>query len=442
MPHPLQGGLTFQPSLGEFAKERAGTVSTVLSGGNNSGKSLVLKYLRSTMGRTAYLIGTNRFYHVYHFSAGLRDPNQLDQFENNFQSNLSNEQYNYEQNSFDLNQIIISLSDTQREELFKLTGQLIGGSITLKRVDATNELSPRYIDIDGQNLSVASTGTRLLMTVLGICMDDRFKTILIDEPELGLSPRVQRALAALLHDGTQREAAFPHLKQVVLATHSQHFLNRSDFGANYVVSKLGTEISLERVPDVAGFHRLQFNLLGNSLDGLFLPSAIIYVEGQTDQKYLDRVVALRLPTRNVVVVRAGNDAEIKKRLYALQETLGDLQKSPLRQRIFVVVDSTHAKGLKNDLVGIGLDPANFVAWTNNGIEFVYPPTLLAAIFGCTEAQATSLELKGDTISLNGITHTKNSLCDRVVAVITKETALPTELSTQLLEPLTAAIGGG
>jgi hypothetical protein len=46
----------------------------------------------------------------------------------------------------------------------------------------------RYIDVAGQNLSVGSTGIRLLVTVLGLCMDEVFHTILIDEPELGLGP--------------------------------------------------------------------------------------------------------------------------------------------------------------------------------------------------------------------------------------------------------------
>ena len=53
MAHPLQGGLQFEPSLEEFAKERAGSHLTVLSGGNNGGKSLVLKSLKHTMGKTS-----------------------------------------------------------------------------------------------------------------------------------------------------------------------------------------------------------------------------------------------------------------------------------------------------------------------------------------------------------------------------------------------------
>ncbi|MBI3617742.1 MAG: AAA family ATPase, partial [Candidatus Omnitrophica bacterium] len=283
---------------------------------------------------------------IYHFSTALRDPNEIDQLENQFQSNFSSEQYNYEQNYIDLNRIIVGLSDSQRFSLFELCGKLIGSSFALQRVQPDNELSMRYIDVGGQNLSVASTGTRLLITLLGICMDDRFKALLIDEPELGLSPRVQSALASFLQDPVERAKFFPHLKQVILATHSHLFLHRNDLTSNYVVNKDGSRITLSRVQSIGDYHRLQFNLLGNSLEGMFLPSSVVYVEGETDQQYLERVFALRYSGRNVVVVRSGGDP--KQKPHSLREALGDLQKSPLRDRLFVVVDSVHATGLQWD----------------------------------------------------------------------------------------------
>ncbi len=434
-----KSGLTFSPTLEEFAKSRAGTHSTVLSGSNNSGKSLVLKYLKSTMGKTAYMIGTNRFYHVYHFSTALRNPNELDQFENEFNSNFRNEQYNYEQNYIDLNRIIVGLSNKQRGELFSLCGSLLGSEISMKKVDDDNDLSMRYIDIDGQNLSVASTGTRLLMTMLGICMDDRFKTLLIDEPELGLSPRIQRALSAFLHDATERAKYFPHLKQVVLATHSAHFLRATDLGSNFIVSKEGAAVSLTQVDSIGAFHRLQFNLLGNSLEGLFLPSALLYVEGPTDQKYLDRVIGTRFKGKNVVVIRSGGDGELKKKLHGLQESLGGLHASPLRNRVFVLVDSTHAAGLKGELAKSGVLEDNFVVWSQNGIEYLYPPALMAEVFKTDIANVPQLDLAGDIATLNGISRTKAQLCDDIVDKLQHDTALPAELESKLLARICAAI---
>jgi predicted ATP-dependent endonuclease of OLD family len=436
---PHKSGLSFTPTLDQFASTRSGTASTVLSGGNNSGKSLVLKYLKSTMGKTAYMVGTNRFYHVYHFSTAMRDPNQLEQFESQFNSNFRNEEYNYEQNYIDLNAIIVGLSNDQRAKLFELCGRLLGSRIALRKIDEGNDLSMRYIDIDGQNLSVASTGTRLLMTMLGICMDDRFKTLLIDEPELGLSPRIQRSLASFLHDPVERQTYFPHLKQVVLATHSAHFLKTTDLGSNFIVSKDAAHISLTQVDGIGAFHRLQFNLLGNSLDGLFLPSSILYVEGQTDQKFIERICGHQFAGRNVVVIRSGGDGELKKKLHSLQESLGGLNSSPLRSRVFVIVDSVHAAGLKAELTKIGLLPENFIAWQSNGIEFQYPPQILSEIFRCDIGIVSQLALAGDLVTLNGITHTKNELCDLVVARLHASTALVPEFENLLLARLTEAI---
>ncbi len=435
--HPLRGGLEFEPTLEVLAKERAGAPLTVFSGGNNSGKSLVLKWLKHTMGKTAYMLGTNRFYHVYHFSTALSDPRDLDNFESQFNSHMWNEQYNYEQNFFDLNKIIVSLSDDRRKQLFDLCGRLIGSSFSLRRVDENNELSVRYIDVDGLNLSVSSTGTRLLMTLLGLCMDDRFKSLLIDEPELGLSPRVQRALAAFLQDTDARREAFPHLKQVVLATHSQIFLHSAEIDANYVVRKDFRKITLARVRSIADFHRLQFNLLGNSLEGLFLPSAVVFVEGETDQVYIERVVALRYSGRNVVVVRSGGDP--KRKLATLRETLGDLQKSPLRSRLFVVSDSVHAKGLTADLESMGVPRDNIIVWKRNGIEFLYPAAIMCSTFACTPDALEALVISDDAVSLNGITKRKKELSAEVMRSLEAQTVLPHELEQGLLRRIESAI---
>jgi predicted ATPase len=436
MQHPLRGGLNFAPPLEEFAQQRAGSPLTVLSGGNNSGKSLVLKGLKHTMGKTAYMVGTSRFYHVYHLSTALRDPNELDQFENQFQNNFWNEQYNYEQNYINLNSIIVGLSDAWRLSLFELCSRLIDASFSLQRVQPNNELSVRYIDVDGQNLSVASTGTRLLMTILGICMDDRFKTLLIDEPELGLSPRVQSALAAFLQDPVERSKYFPHLKQVILATHSHLFLHRNEIKSNYVVTKDGSHITLSRVQGVSDFHRLQFNLLGNSLEDLFLPSSVVYVEGETDQQYLERVFSLRFPGRNVVVVRG----DPKQKLHSLRENLGDLQKSPLRDRLFVVVDNVHTKGLQAELVQMGLLSENFVAWARNGVEYLYPEQIMKEIFGCSETELAGLCINDNVVALNGIEKRKKELCQEVVRRLDASTSLPTELENRLLIKVANAIG--
>ena len=66
----------------------------------------------------------------------------------------------------------------------------------MRKVDEDNDLSNRYIDMDGQNLSVSEhTEQDDIDDNSWHLMDDRFSTILIDEPELGLGPKVQQSLA-------------------------------------------------------------------------------------------------------------------------------------------------------------------------------------------------------------------------------------------------------
>jgi predicted ATPase len=429
--------IEFTPSLQLIGQARATTPYTALSGPNNSGKSLTLRSLKQTLGKSAYFVGTNRFYHVYHLSTQLRQPNELDQFESAFQSQFNDESHNHEQNAFDLARILASLSDKRRNDLFGVCGELIESKFSLRKVEDDNELSPRYVDMDGQNLSVASTGTRLLMTILGICMDDRFKTILIDEPELGLSPRVQGALSNFLQDETERKKYFPNLDRVFVATHSHLFLSRSDIASNYVVTKGGTRITLNRVQTIGDFHRLQFNLLGNSLESLFFPSAIMVVEGKTDFAYVDRLIALHYAGNRVAVLSGNGD--VKKKIHALRELLGDISKSPLRERIFIVIDSVHPQGLKDELERMGIPSDNVVIWPKNGIEHYYPVEIMTAMFSCDIAALDSITISGDAISINGISKTKNELSMEVIRQLTASTPLHSELSTRLLSPLSKAI---
>src|SRR5258705_9508993 len=433
----IKSDLIFQPPLNEFFAAREDKPLTVFAGANNTGKSLVLKWLKPQIGRTAYMIGTNRFYHVYHFSSGLRDPNEIDQFENQFNNGFYQEQYNYEQNFIDLNRIIIGLSNNRRGSLFQLCGDLIGSKFALKKVDEENDLSHHYIDMDGQNLSVGSTGTRLLMTILGICMDDRFSTILIDEPELGLGPKIQQSFASFLEDTTERQKYFPHLNRVFLATHSHLFLNRSDPQSNFIISKKDKDITLTQVSSIGDFHSLQFNLLGNSLETMFFPSAIVVVEGKTDFEYIERVLQTRFPGRRITIIGAGGD--VKRKVAALREAFGDLSKSPFRNRLFVVLDSVHQLGLSSELERMGVLTQNIVTWSRNGIEYLYPVSLLAHIYACSVDRVQELTIRDDRVTLNGISKSKNELKDEILRSFHSGNALPDELESKLLNEVGTAI---
>lgn len=428
----------FDSSVTAFFTHAGTSHYTAICGGNNSGKSLALKQLKVTSGRRAYMVGPQRFYHVHELATQNFSKNDYDSWESQSQSNFRRKDVNTEQNFIDLNRIVGGLKDKQRNKLFKLCGDLIGAKFTLARTDPENELSPRYIDMDGLSIAVGSTGTRLLMTLLGICMDEEFDSVIIDEPELGLSPRIQTVLVDFLSDKPRRENVFPHLKRVIVATHSHIFLDKKSIRNNFIVKRDGALISIEQVDSISKLHELQFNLLGNSLESLFLPSAFVIVEGKTDKPYLEKLIAMRHPTRKILVIESQGD--VKREFKNLCNSLGDITKSPFRSRIFVVLDSVNTVGTKDKLTRMGAIPDNVVVWNSNGIEYVYPVSLMCSIFTCSPNEIERIDISGDDVSFNGVDRRKTSLSAEIVSLLDAQTVVPEELEEKLLAPLALAIG--
>ena len=72
----------------------------------------------------------------------------------------------------------------------------------------------------------------------------------------------------------------PHLKSLFIATHSHIFLDRSAYENNFVVTKRDKLISARQLNTASDLHEVQFNMLGNDLELLYLPAAIVLVEGE------------------------------------------------------------------------------------------------------------------------------------------------------------------
>ncbi|NEM97140.1 ATP-dependent nuclease [Pontibacter burrus] len=423
--------INFNPDLSEIVQNTRRPNLYVFSGSNNSGKSLLLKFLKLQLGPTCYYLSPVRFYHVYHLSSVPKDPNRLTNYDQQFHQTYLNQEQNHEQNFIDLNTTITTLSNNKRKLLLELCSELIGNTFTIKKVDPNNDFSQSYVDMDGYNLNVSSTGTRLLMTLLGICFDESFTHIIIDEPELGLSPRVQSAVSDFFQNDTRRNEYFPHLQAIYIATHSHIFLNRKDFTSNFIVSKNGNNVSCQQIKTVNDFHKLQYNLLGNTLESMFFPSAFVIVEGKTDYNYLERVISLKFPDNKITII--GSNGDPKKKVHSLKEVIGDLEKSPYKTRVFVVLDKVVNPGLKAELIKQGILEENIIQWSRNGIEYVYPVQTLCKIFGCQPASVENLDLTGDRITINGITKTKNELADEVTKFYSGQEILPQELEQFLIK---------
>jgi len=346
----------------------------------------------------------------------------------NFMRNFYTDRQNSENNSLQLQEIIIGLKDIQRDLLFNTLGELLGSNISLKRTDNENTFSPFYVDIDGENLRYSSTGTRLLITILGTMLNDHFSVLLIDEPEIGLSPKNQLALTKVLYDEKLRSSFCPHLKQIFTATHSHLFLDRRVLSNNHLLSKRGHSINIEQVNSIGDLHKLQFDMLGNELETLFLPTAIVMVEGDSDVIFMTKIIQLHLPDKKISIIRAKGDGEIQNKLHVIREAFGDLQLSPYHNRILIALDQIHSLKIER-IKSQGINKDNIFVWSRNGIEYFYPQELVAKGFRCSSNDVDRICLENDPIEYNGIRRTKKELAEYIARELSLENHLNEELAS-------------
>ena len=425
--------LAFHPSVNEIVPSAAEGRLVVFTGGNNSGKSAYLK--KAIEDPKKLYIGVNRFYSFHHLSLYSKNDQELQNWFTQ-QKNETRQKYrNYEQSFFNCQTAISRLDNDRRKTLFDKFEELFGAKAEMLSEDPNNEFSHRFISIDGDSLSVTSSGTRLFLGILAALMDDRFTSVAIDEPELGLSPSLQRRLADIVIGGNGKEALFPHNPNIILSTHSHLFLDREVPTNNWVVSKDGNLISAKQCTDFHEIHDIQFRLLGNDLSQLFLPDAVCFVEGETDQLYLETILKLHLPRLRAVIQSCNGD--IAKRLAYWASTLGDIQLSPYRTRTFVVYDSVKQAGIERACSSAGLPDASRIEWQGNGIEYVYPMDILRTIYRNPSLEIRDLIISGDEVTANSISYKKMELCKKVCDALRDDTPLPAELRDKFIAPLSA-----
>lgn len=433
----------FEPPIHEFCTSTSNQQYTVICGANNSGKSYVLKAIKRHLGISAYLVGASRFYNLITLPSAQPNPNDLVQMESQFRDQLTQTNIAHEENAYNLTQIMIQLTDLQHKQLFELCEELLGYRFEIVPTDSSRQnLGQKFVAVDGQPLSINSTGTRLLVTLLGICFDNRFTTILIDEPELGLSPSLQATLASLLSNAEKRKAHFPHIERIIVASHSHVFLDRTHLEHNFKITRNAEHIALTATETRDKFHQLQFGLLGNSLEALYFPSAIVVVEGELDKSYLERVFHFRFPEEwNIAVSHSDGDPRIPKRVEAIGNALGGLLNSPYRHRLFVVLDQQNSVN-KEWLIRIGVLEDNIVIWDRNGIEHLYPPSIMENVTGWPARQLGQLEIRGQIVELPGseAKWPKVELNKKVLSqYLGDEIELPQEIETKLLSRIRNAI---
>lgn len=408
----------------------------VLVGRNNCGKSYVLKTLAQELGENASYLGPARYQNFNLLGTYAPSSDRKSRRYKEFLNMWRQQSQNIDNSPLSLQQAIAELSDEARTNLNEIIQILLGTKMEILYTVPNNSMSQQYISVNGHNISFTSSGFRLIATLITCFLDSSYDTFLVDEPELGVSPEAQGVLADFLFDRAHRAKYFPHIKTIILATHSTIFLDRMSLANNYVVAKNGDLVSLSQVSSQAEFNQIHFFLLGNRFESLYLPSAIVLVEGKTDYAFIQRVLSLRFPNHQFSVINATSDNRIKEVLNVAKGLLADLQKSPYRDRIFAVVDSVHGPGLPESLASMGLPKENIVVWSSNGIEHVYPPETLDAIFG----SGGSILISGDQVSRNGISYNKNELAEKVCSRVGPSTPMHNEFDSKFLNRLASKVG--
>lgn len=271
----------------------------VLVGRNNCGKSFLLKTLTQQWGQNASYLGPARYQNFNLLGYYTPNRNRRDEKWRQFINQWQQQQQNIDNSPINLQQAIAELSDEQRNKLTEIINDLLGVKLEFRYTVDDNSMSQKYISCSGHNISYTSSGFRLITTLVTSLLDTDYDTFLIDEPELGISPEAQGILADFLFDRTHREKYFPHIKTLVFATHSTIFLDRTHITNNYTVEKHGDEISVLPVESQSDFNNIHFFLLGNRFETLYLPSAIVLVEGKCDHKFVERVVSFCYPNSQV-----------------------------------------------------------------------------------------------------------------------------------------------
>jgi len=407
----------------------------VLVGRNNCGKSYLLKNLARQWGPKASYLGPARYQNFNVLGYYTPNRNRLNDRWTQFLNQFSQQQQNFDNSPINLQQAVAELPDSQREKLFEIVEILLGTKLEILHTVDGNSMSQKYISCDGHNISYTSSGFRLIMTLLTSLLDTEYDTFLIDEPELGISPEAQGVLADFLFDRAHRAKYFLHIKTLVFATHSTLFLDRMHVQNNYAMSKNGDTISISQIATQAELNKIHFFLLGNRFETLYLPSAIVLVEGKTDYKFIERAVSIIFPAAQISIIPANSDSRIKEILNIAKGIFGDLQRSPYRDRVLVVLDSVHSASLPQQLVQMGLEQQNIVTWPLNGIEHYYPPKSLNSIYGL----GGEISISGDHVSRNGLTYTKSDLADRVCATLSPTTAHHDEFGGRLLQRLSKMV---
>lgn len=133
---------------------------------------------------------------------------------------------------------------------------------------------------ESYNLKDISSGSKEILTLIAGIVSSQNDTslLLIEEPELHVHPGAEQEIFDLIQD-VCREAGI----QVLVSTHSEVFVNRSD-ASNIVRVEREGSTSIRSVSE--GKIAQELTDIGYSKSGLLQSDAVVFVEGRSDKRIL------------------------------------------------------------------------------------------------------------------------------------------------------------
>lgn len=168
----------------------------IFTGPNNSGKTAILQYLniQSSIRENCDYVSPRRFDLSNEVAIALNSDQEI--------KNLWNQRKQYNENIAELTapdaiRELISLPNSSRQRIIEWHNRYFG-ELKIERSNPDNEFAAPRITIDSRLATTQGSGSRAVLGILCALLYPTRPVILIDEPEIGIEPQVQKRLVQLI----------------------------------------------------------------------------------------------------------------------------------------------------------------------------------------------------------------------------------------------------
>lgn len=356
----------------------------VLFGKNNSGKTSVLvgacnAFINKNHFMMDYL-GLNRIHAESAYKYELEDIDKYQRDEHQRENRKRRSENSVGQNqSFDWLEEL-ALQDPQTRENIVAWMNEHFETWSFEEIKKGRYTSGLQVKVNNVSPLEQGTGAKSVLPIIIQLFNPHVTLLAIDEPELGLEPRMQKIVFQAIKEASQGTNGFP-LKRVLLATHSHLFLDRKDILNNFSIQKVDSVVSINQLKETEELHTATYLLLGSNPTDLFFPSNVIIVEGRSDRIFLNAIFQLGksaglFKSENLAFHFLDGYDKLKDGAEAIAQMLKTQSYVPVyRDRICGLFDQPHRKGkLIQQARALFNDnkKERFIELEKPAIEFYYP----------------------------------------------------------------------